>query len=248
MKTKYIFGVQCNVGNKNPPKINIEDCEIELMLDQDKKFNKISILAPGKILEFETKAHSLARYICNYIEKEFGSCVFKGLARANEIPETQEEKGGTRTGLITLQMEYCIAKGIQKTELSESKIKRFWSNRKALNALAEAKRETKIIDRYAKFYKVIEFLYIRRKGKAKEVLKSSSISNDMLNIISRFPPIYQQKSADKIIDEMVEARHKCNHLKEKFGYSSDEIQDLAEVSSLLPVIEEIAAYALEKHA
>lgn len=247
MKTKYIFGVQCSVGKENLPKINLEGCEIEFVVDQDKKFNKISVLAPGKILESENIAHSLARYVCNYIEKEFGSCVFKGLARANEIPETQEEKDGAKTGLITLSARCCIVKGIQKADLSESKIKRFWPNRKALNTLAEAKRETETIDKYAKFYKVIEFLYSPRTGKTTDDLKKSSFPNYISSITKRFPSPYQHKTADEIIDELVNARNKCDHLKKKFGYSSDEIQDLKEVDSLLPVIAEIANYVLEKH-
>jgi len=163
-----------------------------------------------------------------------------GLIMGEHIPETDKEKEmiGENKYFAHLSIEEVGRETIFNSKAFQNNLKNPLDIG-LVSQFNQAVQSKHIINKFIGLFKILEDTYSRNKKgeRIKEVLKN----DDLFNIYSKIVKNENKtrENFESLIDSIVEARHKCSHLKnnKKYGFLPDDPRLEEEVRPYLNIIE-----------
>ena len=230
--------------------IQLEDAEVLWNVDLNKRIKDIVIIfkgiditkdSSGAILttnkQLDEKAFKIATYISNRIFLDTGIDGFDPetiLYNSPSIsPENEKEKE-----IIDKSMKngFHIAKGTA-TIVKLFQLKEFEEDikySKAIAFYADAKRTESSIQKYELLYKVIEYFFPNKTGKALDKVVS--------DYCKQYDQIYGDKS---FIESFRRLRNRCIHPDNKKHVNLEDLASIREVIEMVPKIEDLVRLLVE---
>lgn len=215
----------------------------------------IHITLPGRAEKFAPMADYLASSVATLLSFHYGQIDLQaGVRFAKNIPETDKEKKeiGDKPYYASMSIQEVpkgqpIKKDVLQLLLNYNKVER------VMSMYVYAKMAINPLDEYLGFYKVIEALFFDRQGKAKNILKENRDFTEILknNLVFKSNPSKEEirdKLIPGIIDDLINIRDECSHLKEKqqFGYSPVDPEVYEKVKPMTKIINAIAKSAINE--
>lgn len=173
--------------------------------------------------------------------------IISGPSRAHEIAATDEEIVQRREGHIILHANFTIVREYSEEadDLLQIDIE---SDSEAIYAYYTALTKTDPFDKFGDLFKVIEFL--AGTGKRRQLPRYVNsrwwIPNDIIKDY-RKDGTSKEDAIKQIIDDIVEWRGKCRHLKPGYHFRMMDDEDKRFIESKMYVMESIARLSLEKN-
>lgn len=220
---------------------------------------QIDILANGEFNEVPIEVEEALIYLREFLEFIHGDFkIFRGLDLFTRIPENNEEKarlGNAPHGCVMRVEE--IPNPVNINEELLSKIDRFYPTLRLISQFNAGEASSSPIAKYLNYFKIIEDSYYKGRGKLKECLKGQ---DDLIKIIegieiTRKDPEdptkkkkYKLTNPSIIIDDMVNLRDNCAHLRTKnnFGYAESDIRNLSKLSEYSKLVRCITRSIINK--
>jgi hypothetical protein len=241
----------------------VDSLRLELRIDPPERTGKpdpnhghLVLVVPGDPAEMGPFAEHLASDIGEYLAfYHEGFRVLRGAVFAKRIPENAEERSivGDHPYAVSLKLSEVGEFGPLKREKLQLFPKSFPLQR-IIRQHNVARAAASGVDRFLGMYKVIEWFYHRdEKVGAKEALKHNQEFVELLR------SAYSVRSDDKaawevpsdqsvfeLVDELVDTRHKCAHLRESsaFGFAPHDRDVYEKVEPLYEIIIAVAQQAI----
>ncbi|MCW5198667.1 hypothetical protein VU06_02840 [Desulfobulbus sp. F3] len=189
-------------------------------------------------------AHELTRRIS--FEQRGYMVIMGGLVGWEQLPENEEEReliGNTPFGLEMLLEEVA-----ESPYFNPASINRYTSSKeyaRLMEQFNEANQSRTLVDKFLGYFRIVEFLYYNYGGK-KKLEQALLAAEPLRQHVMRFTkqnksgePITEDQCSE-IIKELYMTRHRCAHLREKFGITSFDKEIETVVQPQLPIIEAAA--------
>lgn len=253
MKTRHIYSLESSIKmHDKSAKVQLDNCDICINANKEGYIATLTVTIPAEAYKSTSKAHTVSTYVVDFLQYKYGSCKIIGYDGFEEIGETEEEKLKPKKVGRTFTVDTIIRADLPEN-YDDINLRSLWHVNKALGEWANAERVTLGADKYTHYFKIIEDLYVPEGArKIKCILKQSPIREIIQQYVTEQNLPY---CPDNLIDNLVDLRDKCSHLKQsksqkqgrqQFGYSHTVLPELQEINKMIPIIREIARRVLNE--
>lgn len=251
MKTLFVFhGYSKTIFIESETLFKLGNYKVTIKRSSGKDTNiQIDILAEGEFNEVPIEVEEALIFLkefLNFVHGDFK--ISRGLDIFTKIPDNDEEKarlGDTPHGCVMRVEEMPNPVNINVELLN--KIDKFYPTLRLISQFNAGNASSSPIAKYLNYFKIIEDSYYKGKGKLKECLKAQQ---ELIKIIegieiTRKDPKdptkkkkYKFTNSSQIIEDMVDLRDNCAHLRTKnnFGYAESDIRSLSKLSEYSNIV------------
>jgi hypothetical protein len=231
------------------------DCEIILLEPGggEKTVCRLWVTVPGRYSDNEALAHEVCSFVANYLTITHDDARFLILHETErvEIDDSGESVSGPRVlGGSVPAFSSAIGR-LDETTLTPEAIASFDGMGDPLSAYTDGLDAISELDKFRHFYRVIEWKFDPGKKtknvSAKESLRKSQLPKLIEKLLEKHeqmqynPQFFDAKSRRDHIDLIVDLRNQCSHLRKgNFGYSTQDLQELRDIRTWIPLIQRIA--------
>ncbi|OWV29964.1 methylamine utilization protein MauJ [Halomonas campaniensis] len=190
--------------------------------------------------EAKPMAHWIAQYMTQQISFQSGRFKINyGLVTCKRIAETEEEEKefGDKLYSVELHLEEVIpTPAFDSEQFQENALKPI--DMRLLAQFNDAAADESPIKRFLGFFRILESLF---SGSKKEPLKAAFKKSEKLR--RNFEKLFPDGKFEAFVDEVVDVRHRCAHLKldKSFGYAPIDPKIDEEVRPYLGALEALCA-------
>lgn len=210
---------------------------------------KINITIPFDKDESKKYIDLIIFQVSQKISYEFGNMEINGgLVTGEQIPETEREKEilGDNTCFAEANIDI-----LDKLPVFNPKIMNH--NRQNIELMSQYNHATKlksIVEKFTALFKVLENIY--SKNIPRERIKDTLNNDDLFNIYRNAfieNEIVNRRKYKEFVDQIVDIRHKCSHLKKQhqFGYLPYDKELETEVKPIMEKLQYFIKYVIDKY-
>jgi hypothetical protein len=210
---------------------------------------KINITLPGDNKQTKDLAYSLAINLAEHITFSLGRIKLDGSFIWNELlPETPEEAAEVGGNRFSWRMR--IKEVPPKVPFDRVSLQRL-TNNPLIKQFNEANNAQSPVDRFIGLFKILEDLYgghpLKASFKGSTELKQIAMQQLRFNESGATRQM-TQADFEQLIDELVDTRHECAHLRRStgFGITYGDARVQSQVEPLIPALEKLAYEAVQK--
>lgn len=232
--------------NEFPRQIPFDLClkpDFKSKMTDESQNGWIYITIPYPLEKSQKIIHSILFQIYNKMNFEYGKFeILTGFYLGEHLPETKSEKDqigeNKYFGGITIEEVPNVP------HLNTKKIEKTFNQNIDIGLASQfnhAKQANHIIEKFIGFFKILEDRYST--NNPNESAKIQLKNDELYEIYKTIVIQYNSRSDFELyIDSIVDARHKCSHLKRKnkFGYLPSDKKLQTEVKPLISTLEKIA--------
>lgn len=200
------------------------------------------IIMPFDLKEAEKYIYTILIQLVEKIQFEYGKFeVSGGMIMGTYLPECEEEEKRIAEGKHFVKMKLEVLGNEPQFDSGKIINNLDFDMITQFNNANQAKHS---IDKLNGFFKILENYY-SLKSKTRQELKQILKNDELEKVYSKINLKYKKEEFYRFIDKIVDARHRCSHLKKKqnFGYLpyDQEVKDIVEplIMNLKPFVKEL---------
>lgn len=230
--------------------LKIDNVDIVLKANGKHFLSEIVLTIPGSINETTGEAHKISKFISDIFLMNYSPSCDVEKCEVHENNDDENEIGDKKrpTTLCKIFQTHC---SVRKTvnDLSELQTQlnqdRFLNYSDAVSSFADGLRVKSEIEKFNNYFKVIECIFMTKRKGIRDKLKKSPQLTALIDASKGSI----DKDAYTIIDELVDIRDECSHLKPRsplpIGYTSNNSDNIKKIKLYLPLLETICRELLK---